>query len=286
MRLTAQSNGDTIAVVKGTDFTDGTIEADVALRVTTPPGVRMPGFIGIAFRTRPDAARYELFYIRPGNSNAADQAMRNHSAQYCAPPDFDWYRLRREWPWVYEAHADIQPETWTKLKIEVAGRSAKLYLNGSDKPTLVVDGMKGEDMHGAVALWGNPGEEAYFSNLRITPAASPSSVQNNGEPAGTWDVDFLTDAGRFGGSLKLTRTGTQVDGSWSGALGQDQHVTGTWRNGYVELGFDGNWTKEMFQGAPGAARVTFVGWVDGDTATGRMKVQDRADGRWVATRKK
>ena len=157
-----------VALLPGTDFQDGVIEADIALKITTPPGVRYPGFVGIAFRARPDASHYDLFYLRPGNSSSADQAQRNHSVQYSAEPDFGWYRLRREWPSVYESHADLAFETWTKVKIEVAGRAAKLYLNGSDKPSLVIDGMKGEDLHGAVGLWGFTNEEAYFSNVRIT----------------------------------------------------------------------------------------------------------------------
>ena len=87
-----------IALLPGVDFQDGVIEADIALKITTPPGVRYPGFVGIAFRARPDASHYELFYLRPGNSDAPDQAMRNHSVQYTSEPGFGWYRLRREWP--------------------------------------------------------------------------------------------------------------------------------------------------------------------------------------------
>jgi hypothetical protein len=68
VRLTMDSAGDGFAVLPGTDFQDGTIEADIALKVNAPPGATMPGFIGIAFRARPDASHYELFYIRPGNS--------------------------------------------------------------------------------------------------------------------------------------------------------------------------------------------------------------------------
>ena len=49
-------------------------------------------------------------------------------------------KLRRQWPWVYETWADLKMETWTKIKIEVKGRSAKLFLNGSEQPSLVVDG--------------------------------------------------------------------------------------------------------------------------------------------------
>lgn len=35
----------------------------------------------------------------------------------------------KSWPWVYEAYAPLQLETWMKVKIEVKGRTAKLYLN-------------------------------------------------------------------------------------------------------------------------------------------------------------
>src|SRR5258708_24047164 len=75
-----------VVLLPGTDFQDGVIEADLALKITTPPGARYPGFVGIAFRARPDASHYELFYVRPGNSDAADQAMRNHAVQYVSDP--------------------------------------------------------------------------------------------------------------------------------------------------------------------------------------------------------
>lgn len=74
-RLIKEGAGEGFAFVKGVDFQDGTIEAELAVKVTTPPGVRMPGFVGIAFRARPDASHYELFYLRPGNSQSGDQAM-------------------------------------------------------------------------------------------------------------------------------------------------------------------------------------------------------------------
>src|SRR6266478_2851834 len=131
VRITIEGDDhEGLALLPGTDFQDGVIEADIALKTTTPPGVRYPGFVGIAFRARPDASHYELFYLRPGNSEAADQAMRNHSVQYVSEPDFGWYRLRREWPWVYESNADLAMETWTKMRIEVTGRAANIYLNG------------------------------------------------------------------------------------------------------------------------------------------------------------
>ena len=82
IRITMEGDDhDGLALLPATDFQDGVIEADIAVKITTPPGVRYPGFAGIAFRASPDASHYEMFYVRPGNSEAADQAMRNHSVQ-------------------------------------------------------------------------------------------------------------------------------------------------------------------------------------------------------------
>ncbi len=283
VRLTKDMEQDGFALLRGTDFQDGAIEADIALKITTPPAVRMPGFVGIAFRARPDASRYELFYLRSGNARSDDQAMRNHSVQYTSEPDFDWYKLHRGWPWVYEAYADLQSETWTKVRIEVMGRSAKLYLNGSENPSLVVDGLKGQDLRGGVALWGYQGQEAYFSNVRITNS-TPLPVKNAADASGKWQVRFSSDAGNFDGTLQLARDGSRVTGTWSGDVGVARPVAGTWRDGYVELTFNADWPSGGPVGA-GTAAATLAGWIDGDSAGGRMKVEGRAEGRWTATRK-
>ena len=92
---TREKGVDGFVPLPGVDFQDGTIEADVAVKITAPPGTRMPGFIGIAFRARPDASSYDMFYVRPGAAVAADQAARNQVVQYCAAPGFSWYALRR-----------------------------------------------------------------------------------------------------------------------------------------------------------------------------------------------
>ena len=284
IRMTVEGEDNPgIKLLPDTDFQDGVIEADIALKITTPPGVRYPGFVGIAFRAR-DTSHYELFYLRPGNSDAPDQLQRNHALQYVSEPDFGWYPLRRAWPSVYESNADLAFEKWTKVRIEVAGRSAKLFVNGSTKPNLVVDGLKGEDLHGAVGLWGYTNEEAYFSNVKITPAVA-QAVKNGSDAAGSWDVRFGTDAGGGPASMELRREGNAVTGTWTGALGEGRAISGTWRNGYVELSFPGEWSKESRQGAPGPVKVFLAGWFDGDSGKGRIRVEGRSDGTWVAKRK-
>jgi hypothetical protein len=273
-----------LTLLPGTDFQDGAIEADIALKSNVPPGVRFPGFVGIAFRVRADASHYELFYLRPGNSDAPDQAMRNHAVQYTSEPNFGWYALRREWPSVYESNAELAMETWTKVRIEVAGRAAKIYLNGSAKASLVVDGLKGEDLHGAVGLWSYSNEEAYFSNVRITPAVA-QSLKNGSDVAGSWQIRYMSDAGGMGASMELHRDGNKVTGTWSGPLGEGRAIVGSWRNGYVELSFAGEWPKDAGQGAPGPVNAFLSGWIDGDSGKGRMRVEGRSDGAWVGKRK-
>jgi len=287
IRLTTvppDKDGEGFALVRGTDFQDGTIDVDVAVKITTPPGVRMPGFTGLAFRMSADGASFEDVYLRPKNSLADDQAMRNHAVQYCAEPDYGWYRLRREWPLVYESWADIAPDSWIHMRIEVTGRAARVYLNGSSKPALVVDGLKSPNLHGGVALWGYAGEESYFSNLRVTPSAA-LPIKNGSDAAGTWAVRFFSDAGPFEGSLKLQRDGEKLNGTWSGGLGDNKPVTGTWREGHIELSFTGDWPKDRGDGEPGPVPAFLEGWIDDAAGKGRMRVAGRADGRWEASRR-
>jgi len=160
-------NATSYAVVKQAVFRDGTIEVDLAGQPAPGAGEAARGFIGIAFRLQSDG-RYEYIYLRPTNGRADDQVRRNHSTQYSSYPDFDFARSRQEAPEKYESYADLQPGVWTRYKIEVEGRKARLYVNGAQQPCLIVNDLKLEPHEGAVALWVGPGTEGYFSNLRIT----------------------------------------------------------------------------------------------------------------------
>jgi hypothetical protein len=115
-----------------------------------------------------DPSKYECFYIRPTNGRADDQERRNHTTQYISMPDFEWSRLRREAPGRYESYVDLATGAWTKIKIEVDGVKARMYVNDSPQPVLIVNDLKHGDSQGAVALWIGLGTEAYFANLRLS----------------------------------------------------------------------------------------------------------------------
>jgi len=148
-------------------FRDGVIEVDLAGQPAAGAFAAARGFIGIAFRVQGDG-RYEYIYLRPTNGRADDQIRRNHSTQYSSYPDFDFARSRQEAPEKYESYVDLQPGVWTKYKIEVEGRRARLYVHGAEQPCLIVNDLKLDPRDGGVALWVGPGTEGYFSNLNIT----------------------------------------------------------------------------------------------------------------------
>jgi hypothetical protein len=160
-------NATSYAVIKEVSFRDGTIEVDLAGQPAAGAGAYgARGFIGIAFRLQDDG-RYEYIYLRPTNGRAEDQVRRNHSTQYSSHPDFDFARLRQQAPEKYESYVDLQPGVWTRYKIEVEGRKARLYVHGAEQPCLIVNDLKLEPREGGVALWVGPGTEGYFSNLEI-----------------------------------------------------------------------------------------------------------------------
>ena len=162
-----------MAIVGGSDFDDGIIEVEVAgaPRSGTPEDSR--GFIGISFHVQPHGSRFENIYLRPTNGRADEQLRRNHSLQYSSEPDFPWYRLRKDNPGVYESYADLEPGSWTRVKITVSGTAARLYIHDATQPCLIVNDLKLGHARGQIALWAHWTTDGYFSNLRVTENKHP-----------------------------------------------------------------------------------------------------------------
>jgi hypothetical protein len=174
---TTGSAYNTIAIIRDSEFRDGTIEADIAGVPTADADTSARGFVGIAFRVDSSGDRYAAFYLRPTNGRAQDQLRRNHSTQYVSEPAYPWHRLRRELPGVYESYVDLEPGVWTSIRIEVRQGVAQLFVSGSKQPVLVVNDMKNPPAAGRIALWIGAGTEGHFSRLRVTPAVFPSPNQ-------------------------------------------------------------------------------------------------------------
>jgi hypothetical protein len=161
----AVGNGEAFAVLKGSEFHNGTIEVEVAGMAASQAAPTARGFIGIAFRINGD--RFEYIYLRPTNGRADDQVRRNHSTQYSAFPDFDYAKAREVSPEKYESYVDLEAGAWTRVRIVVDGTTARLFVHGAEQPALVVNDLKHGDGTGAVALWIGPGTEGYFTGLVV-----------------------------------------------------------------------------------------------------------------------
>ena len=157
-----------LVILPKTDFQDGVIEVDLAGEPGPGAGEGARGFVGIAFRVAPDQSRFECIYLRPTNGRTEDQMRRNHSVQYISMPGFPWHFLRKEFPEKYETYVDLVAAEWTKVKIEVRGEKTRLYVNGVEQPTFLVNDLKQKQSKGSVALWIGPGTLAHFANLRIS----------------------------------------------------------------------------------------------------------------------
>jgi len=156
--------GNGVIWVEGSDFAQGTIEVDVRGR-----DVPQRSFVGIAFH-RKDDSTYDGVYLRPFNFRAQDPARRQNAVQYIAVPEYDWPRLRQEFPSEFEnpVDASVAPTEWVPLRVVVKDRTVQVFVGAATSPTLEVRKLGSHD-RGQVGLWAGNGSDGAYKNLRITP---------------------------------------------------------------------------------------------------------------------
>jgi 3-keto-disaccharide hydrolase len=166
------ADGLQLVVLNTPEFKDGTIEVEMAgAPKENSENSAARGFVGMAFRLTTDATNaphYECFYVRPTNGRTEDQVRRNHATQYISFPDRPWFELRKDFPGKYESYADMVAGEWIKMRIEVHGKKANLFLNDAPQPVLVVTDLT--QAQGKIALWVGTDTVAHFADLRVTPS--------------------------------------------------------------------------------------------------------------------
>lgn len=160
----SQSEDPGLVWIEGSDFGEGTIEVDVRGR-----DVLQQSFVGVAFHGQDDKT-YESVYLRPFNFRADDPVRHQHAVQYMASPDYDWPRLRKEFPEEFENPVDplVAPTDWVPLRIVVKGSTIQVYVGAVKSPTLEARKL-GQQNRGIVGLWTGNNSDGDFANLRITP---------------------------------------------------------------------------------------------------------------------
>lgn len=158
-------------VILPVDFRNGRIDLEInsGLREDAPDYAR--GFAGIAYRVSADAQHFESVYVRPTNGRPLNPPAPRHqrAIQYFSYPEWPYERLRNEFPDSgFEAGADIVPNEWLSLSVEIQEDRVVASVNG-EKVLDIADTMTAPSS-GRVGLWVDIGTVAYFSNLVITPA--------------------------------------------------------------------------------------------------------------------
>jgi hypothetical protein len=69
---------------------------------------------------------------------------------------------------MYETAAPININEWITMRIEVYGEKTEVFINEAKYSTMIINKMKGQNTHGAVALWVDIGTIGYFKDLKIT----------------------------------------------------------------------------------------------------------------------
>jgi hypothetical protein len=151
--------------IDGSDIAEGTITVDVRGR-----DVVQRSFLGVAFH-RQDDKTYEAVYLRPFNFRATDPERHQHAVQYISLPDFDWPKLREQFPEEFEnpVDASVSPTDWVTLRLVVQREKIQIFVGSAAVPALEVRKL-GTLTHGQVGLWVGNGSDGDFANLRVAPA--------------------------------------------------------------------------------------------------------------------
>ncbi|MBO9151727.1 hypothetical protein ACFOTA_05880 [Chitinophaga sp. GCM10012297] len=179
IRLLTQNDA---AVVKGLDFSSGTIEFDWA-----PEG---PYFAGFYFR-RKDTLETECFYLRT-HVEGIPNAMQ--AVQYA--PFLDGVNLWDLLP-NYQGPADVKKNEWNHFKLVISGQRMVVYVNDMQRPALHVPQLLGNTRSGAIAFDG----AGKIANLVIRPdqveglSPEPESDPTYNDPRylRNWQISSVKD---------------------------------------------------------------------------------------------
>src|SRR5687768_16009479 len=152
------------------DFENGTIEVKMYSQIQDPPPYPgVAGFIGIYFRIKEDDSAFEGIYLRPKVGRAGKQLFRNHAVQYISYPHAKFDTLRKSYPpGSYEGSAPVALNEWIKMRIEVNGETAEMFINDMKYSSFIVDKMLGKHKVGGVGLYVDIGTIGYFRDLKVT----------------------------------------------------------------------------------------------------------------------
>jgi hypothetical protein len=154
------------------DFENGTIEVMMYSQLQNPPPYSgIAGFIGMFFRVEKDDSGFDAIYVRPKVGRSSNQRARNHAVQYISYPHYKFDTLRKIAPHKYEGSAPVALNEWIKMRIEVNGETAEMFINDARYSTFIVDKLLGSNKKGGIGVYVDIGTIGYFRDLKVTKKA-------------------------------------------------------------------------------------------------------------------
>ena len=144
------------AILKDVEFEDGTIECDIAMKA----GAR--SYPGVIFRFQSEED-YERVYLRPHRSPLYDDAVQ-YVAAFHGIDSWQLYNGPGK-----TARAVIPTDRWVHVKIEVLGTRARIFLDDSPQPVLVIEDLKHGKSRGRLGLTTLADGTAFFSSFSFRP---------------------------------------------------------------------------------------------------------------------
>jgi hypothetical protein len=161
-----------MAYVKGADFQDGTIEADLWITGEVD-------FAGIMFRVQ-SFDEYEWVWLRTHKANGQVQDGLQYAPAFHGVPCWQ----------LNGGPGGIAPVTapshqWVHMRLEVRDDTATLYVGDMTRPALIIHPLQLGLERGSVGLQAYRGKAAYFSNLsyqvdEVDPALPPTDGRRPG----------------------------------------------------------------------------------------------------------
>ena len=143
----SSDQSDPVAVLKGVQFSTGTIEFDVK-----PDGGNWPT---VRFR-KADVRTAEEFYVRPSDACAASADCTQYAPMFNGRMLWDTF-------YKYQHSAPFRLNEWNHIKMVISGQRMNVYFNREAEPSLKVGELMGQSKTGALEFQG----PATFANLSI-----------------------------------------------------------------------------------------------------------------------
>ena len=159
----SEAPNEGFVILKGIEFSNGTIEFDVKGK-----NVVQQSFVGFGFHGL-DEKTYDAIYFRPFNFVNPDTVRRSRAVQYVSMPDYPWEKLRETSPGKYEnkVYPVPNPDGWFHAKITVNGKRVAVFVDNATTPCLEVEKLTNSSK-GGVALWVGNNSGGSFANLTIS----------------------------------------------------------------------------------------------------------------------